>query len=142
MAIGIFVGESMGYRTTGLIDERFAAGAGEDAHVDAIEEFAVEASIIKVYGSEVLDYCADECVQIHGGYGFIEEYQPERLLRDSRINRIFEGTNEINRLIVPGDDPQARDEGPGARSSSGPSSSARRWPRARCPARARASSGS
>ncbi len=101
MAIGIFVGESMGYRTTGLIDERFAASATESARVDAIEEFAVEASIIKVFGSEVLDYCADECVQIHGGYGFIEEYQPERMLRDSRINRIFEGTNEINRLIVP-----------------------------------------
>jgi alkylation response protein AidB-like acyl-CoA dehydrogenase len=101
MAIGIFVGESMGYRTTGLIDERFAAARSEDAHVDAIEEFAVEASIIKVFGSEVLDYCSDQCVQIHGGYGFIEEYQPERLLRDSRINRIFEGTNEINRLIVP-----------------------------------------
>jgi alkylation response protein AidB-like acyl-CoA dehydrogenase len=101
MAIGIFVGESMGYRTTGLIDERFAASANESARVDAIEEFAVEASIIKVFGSEVLDYCADECVQIHGGYGFIEEYAPERMLRDSRINRIFEGTNEINRLIVP-----------------------------------------
>jgi alkylation response protein AidB-like acyl-CoA dehydrogenase len=101
MAIGIFVGESMGYRTTGLIDERVAAAHDAAGHVDAIEEFAVEASIIKVFGSEVLDYCADECVQIHGGYGFIEEYQPERLLRDSRINRIFEGTNEINRLIVP-----------------------------------------
>jgi alkylation response protein AidB-like acyl-CoA dehydrogenase len=101
MAIGIFVGETMGYRTTGLIDERVAAARDAAGHVDAIEEFAVEASIIKVFGSEVLDYCADECVQIHGGYGFIEEFQPERLLRDSRINRIFEGTNEINRLIVP-----------------------------------------
>jgi alkylation response protein AidB-like acyl-CoA dehydrogenase len=101
MAVGIFVGETMGYRTTGLIDERFGEGGDDAAHVDAIEEFAVEASIIKVFSSEVLDYCADECVQIHGGYGFVEEYEAERLLRDSRINRIFEGTNEINRLIVP-----------------------------------------
>ncbi|HEX4337825.1 MAG TPA: acyl-CoA dehydrogenase family protein [Polyangiaceae bacterium] len=101
MAVGIFVGETMGYRTTGLIDAKFGEGGDDSAHVDAIEEFAVEASIIKVFGSEVLDYCADECVQIHGGYGFVEEYEAERLFRDSRINRIFEGTNEINRLIVP-----------------------------------------
>jgi len=102
MAVRNFVGETIGYRTTGLIDT-LAHGTSDSAkQVDAIEEFAVEASIIKVYGSETLDYCADEAVQIHGGYGFIEEYEPERLLRDSRINRIFEGTNEINRLIVPG----------------------------------------
>ncbi len=102
MALATFIGESMGYRTTGLLDERLALTKTDSERVDVIEEFSVEASILKVFGSEAMNYCADEAVQIHGGYGFIEEFEPERLLRDSRINRIFEGTNEINRLIVPG----------------------------------------
>jgi alkylation response protein AidB-like acyl-CoA dehydrogenase len=102
MALATFVGETMGYRTTGLLDERLALAKTDSERVDVIEEFSVEASIIKVFGSEAMNYCADEAVQVHGGYGFIEEFEPERLLRDSRINRIFEGTNEINRLIVPG----------------------------------------
>jgi len=97
--------ESMMYRTAGLIDARVMAsgpGHGGLPMLQALEEFAVEASIAKVLGSEILDYILDENVQIHGGNGYVRDYPAEGHYRDARVNRIFEGTNEINRLLIPG----------------------------------------
>ena len=99
--------ESMMYRTAGLIDQRIAGAPDKQADdpmpmLQALEEFAVEASIAKVLGSETVDYVIDENLQIHGGNGFVHDYPAEGHYRDARVNRIFEGTNEINRLLIPG----------------------------------------
>ena len=107
MAAKTYMTESMVYRTAGMVEQALSQvdHSAEDAgkqSAKSIGEYAVECSINKIYGSEIMAYLADEALQIHGGYGYVEEYLPEKIYRDTRITRIFEGTNEINRLIVTG----------------------------------------
>jgi alkylation response protein AidB-like acyl-CoA dehydrogenase len=107
MAIRIYAAESIVWRTIGLVESKLRGFSWDEPSASqtvlkAVEEFAPECSIVKVSTSEMLNYVVDEGVQIHGGYGFHQDYAVERSYRDSRINRIFEGTNEINRLLIPG----------------------------------------
>jgi alkylation response protein AidB-like acyl-CoA dehydrogenase len=102
MTVWAYAVESMLYRTAGLIDAMLQGSHANHDVLAALEEFAVEASILKVSSSEMIDFAVDENVQIHGGNGFVHDYPAERHYRDARVNRIFEGTNEINRMLIPG----------------------------------------